>query len=40
MEHSPSREAKSNSASQDIPRLHGTGWFITVFTKPRFRGPV
>jgi hypothetical protein len=33
MERSPSWEANSHSASQDIPRFYGTRKFITMFTR-------
>jgi hypothetical protein len=37
MEQSPSWEANTHSARQEIPRLYGTRRFITVFTKARHR---
>jgi hypothetical protein len=36
-EHSPSKEADSRSASQEIPRFLSNQKFITVFTRPRHR---
>jgi hypothetical protein len=33
MEQSPSWEANSHSASQEIPRFYGARRFITVFTR-------
>jgi len=33
MEQSPSWEATDHSASQEIPCLYGTPWFITMFTR-------
>jgi hypothetical protein len=35
MQHRPSCETNSSSASQEILRIYGTGKFITVFTAAR-----